>query len=234
MLEHPENPNRLKAIIEVVHNSKIRERLDIVSEFEEVDNQSIINSGFSEDYVSYVEDLWAFAGNKESMKYFDTYYNKHTPRAAKLAAQALKICVDKVLAQDESNQEWTSSFAAVRPPGHHAGTKDRISGFCFFNNIAIGVTYADYILKTRIKNPITEPRIVIFDWDVHHGDSTQRLFSKNKNVLFISFHKHDYGDFFPGKSGAIENVGEGDAAGYCLNLCWNTRPGSDYRVRNMT
>jgi acetoin utilization deacetylase AcuC-like enzyme len=46
----------------------------------------------------------------------------------------------------------------------------------------------------------------------------------------MSFHRHDYGVFFPGISGAINNVGEGDAEGYCLNLCWNTKPGSDYRV----
>lgn len=191
-----------------------------------------MNSGFSPDYVEYVEDLWAFAGNKESMKYFDTYYNKHTPRAAKLAAQALKICVDRVLALEEGDEkEWSSSFAAVRPPGHHAGTKNRISGFCFFNNIAVGASYASYVLKNRIKNPIKQPRILIFDWDVHHGDSTQRLFSKSKDVLFMSFHRHDYGVFFPGKSGAITNVGEGEGEGYCLNLCWNTKPGSDYRVR---
>lgn len=230
MLQHPENPKRLKTIIDVISKSGIKDQLEIVTDFDEIDRNFIIESGFSEDYVEYVEDLWAFAGNKDSMKYFDTYYNKHTPRAAKLAAQALKICVDKVIALGGKEGEWDSSFAAVRPPGHHAGTKNRISGFCFFNNIAVGATYASYILKNRLDIAIPEPRILIFDWDVHHGDSTQRLFSKSKDVLFMSFHRHDYGIFFPGKSGGIEHVGQGDAEGYCLNLAWNTRPGSDYKV----
>jgi histone deacetylase 6 len=230
MLQHPENPRRLSTIIDVISNSGIKEKLELVTNFQEIDKNWIIKSGLSADYVEYVEDLWAFAGNKDSMKYFDTYYNKHTPRAAKLACQALKICVDRVLGEDSDLTKWKSSFAAVRPPGHHAGTKNRISGFCMFNNIAVGATYASYVLKNRINTPIQEPRILIFDWDVHHGDSTQRLFSKSKDVLFMSFHRHDYGVFFPGKSGAVENVGEGDAEGYCLNLAWNTRPGSDYRV----
>jgi len=78
--------------------------------------------------------------------------------------------VEKVIGDDNPETCWTSCFAAVRPPGHHAGTKDRISGFCFFNNVAVGATYASYLLKNRMS--VTSPRILIFDWDVHHGDST--------------------------------------------------------------
>lgn len=94
--------------------------------------------------------------------------------------------------------------------------------------MAVGAAYASFLLKKRMQ--ISAPKILIFDWDVHHGDSTQRLFSSSRDVLFISFHKHDYGVFFPGVSGAVENVGTDGAEGFCLNLAWNTRPGSDYRV----
>jgi histone deacetylase 6 len=144
----------------------------------------------------------------------------------------VKICVDGVLGIN-GDTEWSSAFAAVRPPGHHAGTSNRISGFCFFNNIAVGAVYARYLLKNNPKFKIQEPRIVVFDWDVHHGDSTQRLFNKSKDILFISMHRKDYGKFFPPGTGAITDFGEEEGEGYCLNMCWNTKPGNDYRVRKI-
>lgn len=66
---------------------------------------------------------------------------------------------------------------------------------------------------------------MIFDWDVHHGDSTQKLFYERKDVMYISIHRHDNGKFYPYLSGALKNVGEGEGEGYNLNFPINTIPG---------
>lgn len=212
---HPENPTRLRTIIELLESSSITPLLDVITDFEEAE-ESLITLTHSKSYYEYIDSIFLFAGNKESLKFKDTYYNKHTVRAAKLASNALKICVDKVM-----TNQWRNSFAAVRPPGHHAAAGDRCSGFCFFNNIAVGVNYAKekYGLK----------RIAIFDWDVHHGDSTHRIFKDDENVLFISFHRYDKGIFFP-RTGGLDNLGGKGVEGMCLNLPWNPQRGNDYKV----
>lgn len=215
---HPENPTRLRTVIDLVQSSDVKDNIDIVTEFEEAERE-LITLTHSEDYYDYINDIYMFAGNKESMKYKDTYYNKHTVRAAKLAANALKICVDRVLGSGKQN--WANAFAAVRPPGHHAAAGNRCSGFCFFNNIAVGANYA--MEKYGLK------RVAIFDWDVHHGDSTQRIFEGNPNVLFISFHRYDGGAFFP-RTGDLDKVGTKGAEGFNLNLPWNPQRQNDYKV----
>lgn len=72
--------------------------------------------------------------------------------------------------------------------------------------------------------------MAIFDWDVHHGDSTQKKFEDDPNVLFMSFHRHDSGSFYPGPSGALDNVGRGAAEGFNLNLPWECDDKKDYKV----
>lgn len=81
--------------------------------------------------------------------------------AAQIAANAVIMSVDRIV-----NGEWTSAFAAVRPPGHHSGMVSQPSGFCIFNNVAVGAKYALKHYK----------RILIVDWDAHHGEGTQNLF----------------------------------------------------------
>lgn len=77
----------------------------------------------------------------------------------------------------------------VRPPGHHSGLKTQPHGFSFFNNIALA---ANFLTSTK-----RAKRVAIVDWDVHHGEGTQKLFYKRKDVLFISLHRYDNGKFFP-------------------------------------
>ena len=167
-----------------------------------------------ERYYDYVSDMWMDCG-KESMKYTDCYYNEHSSRVALLAAEALKISVDKIM-----NKEWQNCFAAVRPPGHHAENKGRIAGFSFINNVAVAARYAQEVYGIK--------KIAIFDWDVHHGDGTQRKLEDDPSILFMSLHRYDYGFFYPGDSGSVENIGKGKGEGYNLNMPWNIVGRTDY------
>jgi len=215
MLSHPENPRRLESIITHLNKVGLKDRCDTITNFDPCSSE-YVQLAHPTSYFEYVDDIW-MPCSKESVKYKDTYYNSHSGKAARLAASGVKLAVDKIM-----RNEWDNAFAAVRPPGHHAETNGRISGFCFFNNVALGVRHAQE--KYGVK------RIAIFDWDAHHGDSTQRIFEEDPNVLFISFHRHDNGLFFPGMSGAAENVGKGKGEGFCLNLPWNIIGCQDYRV----
>lgn len=129
----------------------------------------------------------------------------------------MKVCVDKVI-----SGEWNNCFAAVRPPGHHAGIGGEINGFCFFNNVAAAARYAQK--SHGIK------RVAILDWDAHHGNSTQEIFFEDSSVLFISIHRHNNGSFYPGQSGALSHIGKGKGVGFNLNLPWNNFSSDDFKA----
>jgi acetoin utilization deacetylase AcuC-like enzyme len=113
-----------------------------------------------------------------------------------------------------------NGFALVRPPGHHA-EHDRAMGFCLFNNVAIGARYA-------IRN-FSLQRVLIVDWDVHHGNGTQNSFYEDSQVLYFSTHR--YGFFYPGTGGARE-VGKGKGEGFTVNVPLPTG-GSDSEYGNI-
>ncbi|KAH9968413.1 histone deacetylase complex protein [Lactifluus volemus] len=109
------------------------------------------------------------------------------------------------------------TFAIVRPPGHHA-EPDRPMGFCFFNNVAVAARVVQQM--TPIK------RILILDWDVHHGNGTQRAFNDDPSVLYISLHRYEGGQFYPcGPFGGMTSCGEGRGLGYSVNIPW-AEPGT--------
>jgi len=116
------------------------------------------------------------------------------------AAGAALDVVDRVVAR-----EFDNAFAAVRPPGHHAES-ERAMGFCLFNNVAIAAAYA------RAQHGID--RVLIVDWDVHHGNGTQEIFWSDANVLYISLHQFP---FYPG-TGRVDEVGDGDGRGLTVNI----------------
>ena len=117
----------------------------------------MIEKVHGESYYEFVKEMW-HEGIKKSEMFIniDTYFMKDTYRAAKEAVRSTIIAVDSVL-----NGKIKSSFAIVRPPGHHSGLKSQPHGFSFFNNLAIATNYAKDIGKKK--------RIAIVDWDVHHG-----------------------------------------------------------------
>ena len=137
----------------------------------------------------------------------DTYENKHTATSAYLAAGSTIEGVRAVLAG-----EVDSAFLIVRPPGHHAFCA-HVAGFCFFNNAAVGARYAQHEMGVK--------RVVIFDWDVHVGDGTSEIFNNDDSVLYMSIHRFDNGQFYPGPAGKHNKVGEGKGRGYNIQFPFN-------------
>ncbi len=98
-----------------------------------------------------------------------------------------------------------TGFSALRPPGHHAETETAM-GFCLFANVSIAACHALDTLGVE--------RVLVLDWDVHHGNGTNAIFHDSREVLFVSIHQYP---FWPG-SGPLGDVGSGDAEGYSINL----------------
>uniref|UniRef100_A0A671MWT4 Histone deacetylase n=1 Tax=Sinocyclocheilus anshuiensis TaxID=1608454 RepID=A0A671MWT4_9TELE len=103
-----------------------------------------------------------------------------------------------------------NGFAVVRPPGHHAEESTPM-GFCYFNSVAV----AAKLLQQRLN----VSKILIVDWDVHHGNGTQQAFYSDPNVLYVSLHRYDDGNFFPG-SGAHDEVGISPGVGFNVNMAF--------------
>jgi acetoin utilization deacetylase AcuC-like enzyme len=130
----------------------------------------------------------------------DTVTSPKTYKAAWMAAGGVMEAVRAVIEGEVRN-----AFALIRPPGHHA-LRDRAMGFCIFNNLAIGAKYA--IKAHGLK------RVLILDWDLHHGNGIQSIFYDDPRVLYVSFHRHSY---FPW-TGEVEEVGIGEGEGYNVNV----------------
>ncbi|XP_033965546.1 histone deacetylase 4 isoform X6 [Pseudochaenichthys georgianus] len=136
----------------------------------------------------------------------DTIWNEvHSSSAARLAVGSVVELVFKV-----ASGELKNGFAVVRPPGHHAEESTPM-GFCYFNSVAI----AAKLLQQRLN----VSKVLIVDWDVHHGNGTQQAFYADPNVLYLSLHRFDDGNFFPG-SGAPEEVGSEAGVGFNVNMAF--------------
>ncbi len=139
----------------------------------------------------------------------DTSISPGTLDASLYAVGTLLSAVDLVLPR-----EATNAFCVVRPPGHHA-TADRGMGFCLFNSIAIAARYAQSVHGVE--------RVLIADWDVHHGNGTQDIFYTDPSVLFFSTHQSPW---YPG-TGAHNETGEGKGRGATLNCPFPAGAGRD-------
>ncbi|NWV14933.1 HDA10 deacetylase, partial [Ptilonorhynchus violaceus] len=151
--------------------------------------------------------------NEEELKrvsenYDAFFFHPNTYRCARLAVGATLQLVDAVMSGKVRN-----GMALVRPPGHHS-QRNAANGFCLFNNVAIAAEYAK--LKYGLQ------RILIVDWDVHHGQGTQYIFEEDPSVLYFSWHRYEHQEFWPSlKESDYDAVGLGKGKGFNINLPWN-------------
>lgn len=140
------------------------------------------------------------------------YLNSHSFFSARLSLGSVLELADAV-----ASRRIRNGFAVVRPPGHHA-EPDRGMGFCLFNNVAVA---ARLLLQRYKDGPNQVKRILILDWDVHHGNGTQRVFWDDAEVLYISIHRYENGTFYPaGPYGNYDQVGGEGALGTSINVPW--------------
>ncbi len=194
---HPESPNRLRVIHELI-GKEFAELPLIAPRIATEDELALVHDPL------YIQTVAKTEGKPFSQLDPDTGLSARSYEIARLAAGGLLQGVDALLSPDASRLTPHAVFAFVRPPGHHA-EPDRGMGFCLFNNIAIAAQYAKekYGLK----------RILIVDWDLHHGNGTQRAFFDDPSVLFFSSHQYPY---YPG-SGGFDEVGSGAGRGFTVN-----------------
>ncbi|XP_058127858.1 histone deacetylase 6 [Anopheles ziemanni] len=162
-------------------------------------------------HVKQIAQVGASTTLKQDADQFNSvYFHPRTEASARMAAGSVLQVVDEVLSGSAR-----SGLCIVRPPGHHAES-DAPHGFCIFNNIAVAARAA--IEHHGLK------RVLIVDWDVHHGNGTQHIFENDPRVLYISVHRYDNGSFFPKSTDAnFDAVGSGEGEGFNVNIPWNRK-----------
>ncbi len=193
---HPENPNRLRSIYGMLQQSDMEGLFtEIPPRFATMEELEMVH------LPSYIDLIASTADQPARRLDPDTVTSPKSYEAACLAVGGVLEAIEAVLQGSLDN-----AFALIRPPGHHA-ERNRAMGFCIFNNIAVG---AKYTIKTHGLE-----RILIIDWDVHHGNGTQNTFYEDPKVLYFSTHR--YGFFYPG-TGAPTEVGTGKGEGFTVNV----------------
>lgn len=153
---------------------------------------------------------------REIKKVGSSYLCQESVDSAIRAASLGILGIDSLM-----TQSIESAYILSRPPGHHAGVKSTVDGFCIFNNIAIGARHL--IDKYKKK------RVLILDWDVHHGNGTQEIFYSDEQVMFISIHKYNDAKFYPcNKSADYHSTGNGTNINIPIDNHSDTIPITDH------
>ena len=192
---HPESAVRLVHIEQALDSSGAPDRCDEVIWSGATD--ATLQLVHPKSHVAQIERLAAAGGGRVDP---DTVVSPASADIARLAAGAVSDAVTRVARGDDR-----TALCLVRPPGHHA-LAARAMGFCLFNNIAVGAATAVELCELD--------RVLIVDWDVHHGNGTQDVFYGDSNVGFFSCHRWP---FYPG-TGASDETGAGNGLGATLNL----------------
>lgn len=216
---HPERISRLQSILRKLKKTGLIDKVRLIEpRAASIEEIALVHS---KDYVLGIKDACsrlAFSNLAETPHPFpplrtgedrvrgnifldpDTVVSKDSFEAGLFAAGAVIEAIELV-----SDKGFDNAFCMVRPPGHHARPSQAM-GFCMFNNIAIGARYIQKNFKIN--------KILIVDWDVHHGNGTEEVFYKDDTVFYISLHQYPH---YPG-TGSKECTGEGKGKGYNLNI----------------
>ncbi|MBS3819194.1 histone deacetylase [bacterium] len=191
---HVESPQRLEAVYQMIEDEIKFPYLFIKPRAAKEEEIGLIHT------PSYVQKIKETSSRERVVLDPDTSTSAQSYRVALLAAGGILETVDKIMEGKIQN-----AFALIRPPGHHAEAS-RAMGFCLFNNVAIG---AQYLLERY-----NQKRILIVDWDLHHGNGTQHSFEQSPNVLYFSTHQHPH---YPG-TGDSSEIGQNSGEGFTVNV----------------
>ncbi|KAJ6655297.1 hypothetical protein lerEdw1_005489 [Lerista edwardsae] len=209
LFSFPECPERLMAMRDKLLQSGLLERCIPVTA-RDISEEEILLA-HSQEYLTLMKSTETMSEaelKSLSDTYDSVYLHPNSYHCACLAAGFVLQLVEKVLAGELRN-----GLAVVRPPGHHA-QRDKMDGYCMFNSVGIAALYARQKLKVE--------RVLIVDWDVHHGQGTQYLFEDNPSVLYFSIHRYEGGSFWPHLPESDSHaVGRGRGEGYNINVPWN-------------
>ncbi|KAF5093338.1 hypothetical protein D0Z03_002465 [Geotrichum reessii] len=221
---HPEDPRRIYRVYKALAESGIiidpkLEGLEKVGDlmlkipirFASDDEILLVHTKAHLDFIKSTTTMTRQQLIEETEKGDSVYFNNDSYTSALLSCGgAIEVCKAVV------ERKVKNALAIVRPPGHHAESGNA-AGFCMFSNVAVTA-------KTMLRDyPETIRRILILDWDVHHGNGTQRAFYNDPRVLYISLHRYEGGKFYPGTDYAAHNMsGEGEGRGFNLNIPWSS------------
>lgn len=192
---YPEHPGRLVAIRELLKEKPVRGVRFETGARATREQLARVHT------MAYLEQLNAMRGRSAWLDEDTTAVSDGSINAAEVAAGTAIAAVEAVM-----KGHAQSAFALVRPPGHHAEPV-RARGFCLFNNVAIAAAHAQTVLKCQ--------RVLIVDWDAHHGNGTQEIFWADPDVLFFDTHRAP--PFYP-DSGALDEIGGGLGEGTTVNV----------------
>lgn len=192
---HPESAHRLQAIYDMLDAPDMAGKFIPVSpRYASPDDIALVHSR------AYIESIAQTAGKRYCFLDSDTQTSAESYDTARLAVGGTLSAVDDVM-----NGHVDNAFALVRPPGHHAGV-DHAAGFCIFNNVAVAARYA--VSRYHLS------RVLIADWDLHHGDGTEAIFYCDKKILYFSTHQFP---LYPG-TGKMTDIGQGEGLCYTINV----------------
>jgi acetoin utilization deacetylase AcuC-like enzyme len=204
---HPERPQRIEVLIEMTESLRRPDLHHLTPRAAALEEIALVHD------PDYIETVARTAALERFDFDPDTHSSRESYRTALLAAGGVLTAVEAVLDSEAEN-----AFAIVRPPGHHA-LPNRAMGFCFFNNVAVAAAWL-----VRVKGL---DRVLIVDWDVHHGNGSQEIFYESPQVLYISTHQYPH---YPG-TGSMNEQGAGCGEGFTVNAPMPAECGDDEYLR---